>query len=396
MTNQISLTPRQRVERALSHQAPDRLPVDFLATPEVWKKLLHHFAIPESPPSDSDFFEAPFEQLLRKLEVDCRVISYDMFLKPPAHVFSPGGAVDWWNSPDRSTPNRMWRQALPDGTFQDIWGRHSSRVKNEFGTYEEHISSPLAGANTLEDIQSYSWPTPDWWDFYGLPALLAELDRPTQYHIRFRAGSIFEVAWQLRGMEAFLLDLVTEPALAEYIMDCLTDIYVANLQTVLELAGERIDAVYFYDDVATQTSLMISKSVWQRSIRPRHARLVEMARRYGKHVMYHCDGAIAPLLPELIDMGVDILNPIQVDARGMEPLKLKAAFGDRLSFHGGIDIIKTLRTGTPQQVADEVRERIRVLGQDGGYILASSHHIQPDTPVENVLAMYDLSLRDLS
>lgn len=390
---QPSLSPRQRVQLALNHQTPDRIPVDFLATTEVWKKLQKHFAIPEGAPRDDEYYDPSREQVLRKLDVDCRVISYDSFLNLPANQFKPGGVVDWWTSADRSTPNRMWRQALPDGSFQDIWGRHSGMVKNDFGTYEEHISNPLAGMTTLEEIKAFSWPAPDWWDFSGLPALLADLDREQEYHIRFRVGSVFEVAWQLRGMEAFLLDLVTQPALAEYIMDCLTDVYIANLETVLELSGDRIDAVYFYDDVATQNSLMVSKKVWQRSIQPRHARLIEVAQRYGKHVMYHCDGAIAPLIPALIEMGVDILNPIQADAKGMEPEGLKAAFGDRLSFHGGIDIIKTLRTATPAGVAAEVRDRIRVLGESGGYILASSHHIQPDTPLENILAMYALGLR---
>jgi uroporphyrinogen decarboxylase len=109
--------------------------------------------------------------------------------------------------------------------------------------------------------------------------------------------------------------------------------------------------------------------------------------------MYHSDGALRPLIPELIDLGIDILNPIQADAKGMEPEGLKADFGDRLVFHGGIDIIKTLPRGTVEDVQNEVRERIRVLGHDGGYVLCSSHHIQSDTPLENVLAMYDTAIR---
>ncbi len=387
------ITPRQRVEMSLRHQNPDRVPVDFLATPEVWEKLIHHFGVQPAEPGKADLYEKRREEILVRLNVDCRVVSYDMFFDPPEKVIQPGANVDWWHSLNRSTPNRMWRQELVDGTFLDIWGRHSTTCKNDFGAYEEYRSHPLAAIETIEDAKQTRWPLPDWWNFTPLPGLLNELDRTNEYHIRFRAGSIFEVAWQLRGMETFLLDLVTQPEIAEYIMSALTDVSVANLERVLALAGDRIDSVYFYDDVATQNSLLISKKVWQRAIRPHHARIVETARRYGKHVMYHCDGAVEPLIRDLIEMGVDIINPIQVDVPGMDLDMLKKSYGERLTFHGGIDIINTLRNGTPDDVMNEVKSRIEVLGNDGGYILSSSHHIQPDTPVENILALYNMHIR---
>ena len=151
--------------------------------------------------------------------------------------------------------------------------------------------------------------------------------------------------------------------------------------------------VYFYDDVATQNSLMISKKMWRNYVMPCHKRIIDVAREYGKPVMYHCDGALYPLLSEMVDMGIDVLNPVQADAKGMEPETLKAEFGDRISFHGGIDIIKTLPRGTVEDVKNEVSERIRVLGESGGYVLCSSHHIQSDTPLENVYAMYDVANR---
>jgi uroporphyrinogen decarboxylase len=151
--------------------------------------------------------------------------------------------------------------------------------------------------------------------------------------------------------------------------------------------------VYLYDDVATQQNLMISARMWRRFIKPLHTRIIDVAQAWGIPVMYHCDGALYPLIPELIEMGVDVLNPVQADAAGMDPQRLKDEFGDRLSFHGGIDIIKTLPRGTTDDVRAEVAERIRVLGRNGGYVLASSHHIQADTPLENVFAMYDLAER---
>lgn len=230
------LTPRQRVELSLNHQEPDRIPTDFFATPEVWGNLMRCFEIEKSRPEDDDYFDESREEVLRHLAIDCRVLSYDMFINPPpgAGMLVPGAAVDWWGSPTRSTPNRMWRQKLPDGTLRDIWGRCSGPVQNAFGAYEEIIFSPLCNVTSLVDLKSFPWPSLDWWDFSGLPGLIEQYDRRDQYHIRFRAGSVFEVAWQLRGMEAFLIDMVTQPEYAEYIMDRGTEVYVANLRSVLE------------------------------------------------------------------------------------------------------------------------------------------------------------------
>jgi uroporphyrinogen decarboxylase len=197
-------------------------------------------------------------------------------------------------------------------------------------------------------------------------------------------------------MQEFLMDMVNQPEIPQYIMERLTDIYVENTRRVLELAGDRLDMVYFYDDVATQQNLMISARMWRRVIKPLHQRIIDVAKAYGKPVMYHCDGALYPLIPGLIEMGVDLLSPVQADAAGMDPQRLKDEFGDRLSFHGGIDIIKTLPRGSVDDVKAEVAERMRVLGRNGGYILASSHHIQSDTPLANVYAMYDLAGRTQS
>lgn len=392
-SNGVAVTPRARVLTALRHRQPDRQPVDFLATPEIWRRLQEHFAIPSVPLTDADFFDPAWEVILQRFAVDCRLISYDQFCRPPDHVMLPGARVDWWNALSRSTPNRMWRQELPDGTSRDIWGHVIRVVDNPTGAYEEYAVWPLAAANSVDDLKHHPWPEPDWWDFSPLRGLLAQYDAQQEVHLRFRIGSVFEIAWQLRGMQEFLMDLVNQPEMPQYIMERLTDIYVENTKRVLDLAGDRLDMVYFYDDVATQQNLMLSARMWRRLIKPLHQRIIDVAKARGVPVMYHCDGAIYPLIPELIDMGVDLLNPVQADAAGMEPQRLKDEFGDRLSFHGGIDIIKTLPRGTANEVKAEVAERMRVLGREGGYIMASSHHIQSDTPLANVLAMYELEGR---
>ncbi len=386
-------SPHERVLTALAHQQPDRCPVDFLATNEIWDRLIDHFQPDAASVGASDYFDPKREAILRQLEIDCRVVSYDMFCSPPAHALEPGAVIEWWDVMSRSTPCRMWRQRLPNGELREIFGRRMQVVKNPTGSYEEIVHYPLADYATVDQLKAFPFPDPDWWDWTPLPAVIDHLNRDQRYHVRFRIGSVFEVAWQLRGLSAFLTDLAMEPALPKYIMERLTDIYVENTRRVLDLAADRLDAVYFYDDVATQKSLLISRGMWAEFIRPCHQRIIEVAKSYDVAVMYHSDGALRPLIPELIEMGVDILNPIQADAKGMEPEALKADFGDRLTFHGGIDIVKTLPQGTPSDVRAEVQERIRVLGKDGGYILCSSHHIQSDTPLENVLTMYDLALR---
>lgn len=390
------IAPRDRVIAAFAHQQPDRCPVDFLATNEVWDKLLAYFEPDATSIGHSDYFEPRREAILRQLEIDCRVVSYDMFCNPPASELSPGATIEWWDVLSRSTPCRMWRQRLPDGKMTEIFGRQMRVVRNATGAYEENCAYPLADCTTVDQLKAYRFPEPDWWDYAPLPGVIDHLNREQPHHIRFRIGSVFEVAWQLRGMSSFLTDMAMEPDIPRYIMERLTDIYVENTRRVLETAGDKLDAIYFYDDVASQKSLLISRGMWSDFIRPCHERIIEVARRYNKTVMYHSDGALRPLIPDLIEMGVNVLNPIQADAKGMEPEGLKADFGDNLVFHGGIDIIKTLPQGTVQDVRSEVGDRIRVLGKNGGYVMCSSHHIQSDTPLENVLAMYDLELRAAS
>ena len=383
---------RERVNKAINHQAPDRIPVDFLAVPEIWESLIADLNINPGLPA-SDYFDVRWESLLRHLEVDCRVISYDQFPLPPQDVLDPGAQVSWYSSLGRSTPNRMWRQLSPGGEIKDIWGRVFRVKENPYGAYEEISRYPLSTAQSGSDIAKHAWPDPDWWDFSGLSELLEAMNQDREHHIRYRLGSVFEVAWQLRGFDKFLLDMAIDPQLPSQIMHRLTEIYLEITERFLQASKGRIDMVYFYDDVATQESLLISKDMWQELIQPHHQKLIDLIKKYDLKVMYHCDGAIYPLIGHLIDMGVDVLNPIQADAKNMAPTTLKKEFGDQLAFHGGIDIIDTLPNGTPHQVQEEVSNRIAVLGEGGGYIMGSSHHIQADTPLDNIYAMYDLAIR---
>ncbi len=371
---------RRRVLTALAHNEPDRVPCDLLAVPEVWRKLQDKLGV------DSR------EAVLRRLEVDCRRVSYDSYCSPPPRVAGKGEVV-WSDHSARSTTERVWRLRTTDGLWIDIWGACRREVQHAYGRYEDLAYYPLGKAGSLADLRAHDWPTPEWFDFTALPDELVSLDADGACHVRFRIGSVFETAWSLRGFEQTLMDLALAPSIPGYIMDRILEVHIANLRAVLDLAGDRIDMVYYYDDVATMDSLLMSEAMWRQHIKPRQQRLLQVAHEYGKPVMYHCDGSIFRLIPELLDMGVTLLNPIQTDARDMDPIVLKESFGQRLSFHGGVNITHLLPTGTTGEVQAEVSRLVSVMGAGGGYILAPSHHIQADTPVENVLAMYEPGLR---
>ena len=170
------VTSRQRVRVTLQHQEPDRVPVDFLATPEVWDKLISHFQPDPTELEAGGFFSPEREAVLQQLEIDCRLVSYDMFCAPPENVLKAGATIDWWDSLARSTPNRMWRQLLPDDSSYDIWGHHTRTVANPTGHYEEYLSYPLRTAVSVEDLKGYSWPAPDWWDFSSMAESIQKID----------------------------------------------------------------------------------------------------------------------------------------------------------------------------------------------------------------------------
>lgn len=347
-----SLSPWERVETALSRNEPDRVPFDFWAVPEVWEML-------------RSALEVDDESVLRLLGVDCRMVTAKYV-----------GAK---------------ARELPDGTYICPWGTHRRRVAHEFGTYDEYASHPLAEAETVQDVQNWEWASPDDWDVAGVQELCARLNADTRYHLRYEVGGIFEWSWALRGFERFLLDLVDKPEVACAIMDRFTDIYIENTLRIIDAAGGALDMVYTYDDVAMQNGLLLSPRMWREFILPRHVRLNAAIRgaKYPVKIMYHSCGAIYPLIGQLIDeMGIDVLNPLQPRAAGMDMARIKGEYGDRLAFHGAVDIQHTLPHGTPAEVQEEVQERCRVLGRGGGYVCTSAHYLQADTPLANIIAMY--------
>jgi uroporphyrinogen decarboxylase len=366
---------QERVAKTLSFQRPDRTPRDFAAVPEIWSRLAKHLNAADRP------------AVLAHLDIDCRVVSYDSFCQPPD---VEENRVDMEASQERSSVGGMWRRIEADGSNRDIWGAHRQRVANPFGELDQFVSYPLAAAGSIEELKKYHWPTPEWWDFSTLRQVISAMNDTAVHSIRYRVGSVFETAWSLYSFEKFLLDMAIEPDLPLYVMERITEVHVQNLQAVLSTAADLIDIVYFYDDLASQNQLLMRPEMYDRLIRPFHARIIALAQRFGKPVMIHCCGAVYPLISRFIDMGISILNPIQPMARDMAPEKLAREFGGRIAYHGGIDIQGFLPRATPAEVKAKVEETCEILGSNGGYILAGSHHIQADTPVENILAMYSV------
>ena len=279
----------------------------------------------------------------------------------------------------------VWRA---DGSHMDIWGIIRRPVAySSLGTYDEIEVYPLADAETEADLENYPWPSPDWLDYESLPNLIDKIDEGGNHAIYTGNGIIFEIAWYMRGLEQMMTDLITEPEFAYALMQRITDYHIEYFDRILTAAKGKISIVFTGDDVGGQNGLLVSPSIWESLIKPHHVRLNRFLHGRGVKVMYHSDGSVIDALDGFIDMGVDVLEALQLDAARMDPSVIKQGWGDRLCFHGGVSVQQLLPFGTPEQVRAEVGDLIRILGKGGGYILAPSHAVQAGTPPENILAM---------
>ncbi len=348
-----SVTPWKRVSSSLRGEKPDRVPFDFWAVPEVYDSLKQHLGV------SSDL---EIEELLGS---DCRRVTADYIGPAP--------------------------RKNPDGSYIDRWGTHRREVEHSWGgAYQEYARFPLAEAETPGDIRSWpGWPKPEHWDYSRLPEKISKINRKTRYHIRVELGGIFELSWGLYGLENFLIDLVERPEIPTAIMDCFTEFFLALAARALNAAGDIIDIVYTYDDIGMQNNLLMSQAMWRKYILPRHRKLNKFIKQYPVKIMYHSCGAVYPLIPELIsEMEIDILNPLQPRASGMDMKKIKENFGGRLAFHGGVDLQQTMPRGSTREVQQEAESLCQILGPGGGYICAPAHHLQSDTPLKNIIALY--------
>ncbi len=348
------MTSRERVFRALSHKQPDRCPVDFWAEPSALKTLMNHFGAKTE------------QELYDYLDVDLQFVFPDSTLPPP--------------------------EILEDGTWYAHDGAHMRLVKNEFTEYAEYISRPLAFVEEVEDFEQYDkWPNANDYDWEHYSDKIGDLHEKRV--IKLHTGGFYETAWMMRGQEQFLIDMALNPEIAHYIMEKICNFWCEFIKKAMEHAQDKIDIVYTYDDIATQRTLIMSPKMLEEFVYPYHRRVNALIKSYGKKILYHSCGSIITQIDNLKKLPIDVLNPLQPLAVGMDFQYIKDTWGQELCFHGGMDVQHTLPNGKVEEVREAVKRAISILGKDGGYIMTSAHYIQNDTPIENILAMYDTSIR---
>lgn len=354
------MTSKERVRAAIEHRSPDRVPIDFYARSEVVDKLRQRFGL------------AAGESLEDFLGADLRGAG-PTFMRESAPLCYSDPTV----------------RVTPDDVHCDIWGVGFKPNQTSCGFYMDLALSPLKHVETIEELDAHPWPTTDMWD-YTVIAEQARANAP--YWVWAHSRGIFEISWFLRGFAEFMTDLACNPEFANAIMDRVQRYLMEHMRRTLEAGQGLIDMAEYNDDVGGQEGILIAPDTWRQYLKPRMAAFIRMCREYGVAIRYHSCGGIRPIIPDLIEIGVDILNPIQALAAGMEPEALKRDFGERLSFNGGIDTQGLLPHASEDEVRAATRRLIDVVGRDGGLILSPSHVFQDDVPTENIVAVYETAL----
>ena len=339
-----TMTPRERWLAVLRRQQPDRMPMDYWATWEASTRLMQHLGC------------SSMEEVYAKLHIDTPVSVGGRYVGPP----------------------------IPPG--EDVFGCKYRDIEYQGGIYSEVVYSPLAQYSSVDEIERhYRWPSPDWWDYSHIGE---EVARHPDRIIRGGGSEPFLIYKNLRGQEQGMMDLIEHPEIVHYCLDKLFDLAYEDTRRIFEAARGEVHMTYVAEDMGSETGLLFSPAQIREFLIPGMKRMIRLAHEAGAYVFHHNDGAIRAIIPDMIEAGIDVLNPIQWRCRGMDREGLKRDFGDRLVFHGGVDNQYTLAFGTVEEVRKEVEENVRILGAGGGYILAPCHNIQAVSPPENVVAMY--------
>lgn len=364
------MNPRERIMAALNHEEPDRVPIDLSSVGptgihlRAYQRLLSVLGIEEDIQlrDVSSQLAQPSERVLELIGADVRGIRVGGAAYQPT-ITSGTEIVDHWGA--------VWRRTA-DGLCYSL------------------VSFPLKDAS-LHDLATSPWPdgkSPDL--VAGLAERARYLHEETPYAVLGEfAGHIFERAQMVRGFDTFLVDLVANRDFAEELMDRILAIEIDIVSGFLDAVGSHLDIIAFKDDLAMQTGPIVSPQLFREAIKPRMCKLIEAIRsKTQAKLWFHSCGSVYFAIPDLIELGVDILNPVQVRAAAMDTARLKREFGQHLAFWGGIDTQRVLPFGTVEDVRREVRQRVRDLAPGGGYVLASVHNIEADVPGENIWAMY--------
>jgi uroporphyrinogen decarboxylase len=365
----MTMTHRQRLMTALSHQEPDVVPIDLASTidssivVEGYQRLKAHFSVESENVLTNRMMRVVDvdERLLQALDIDTR------------GVF-PAGPPD---------------QIIGEDRYRDEWG--VERIRPPGSYYYDERTFPLAGEITVGDIARYPMPDPD--DPIRIEGLKERVDKIHRagYAAVLNLPSAFVHKTQyLRGFEDWFADLALNQDLLAALFDAVLEVSLAICVHQLNEVGADVDVILTADDLGLQRGLMMSPDAYRKLIKPRHARYFELIHAMSPaKVLFHTCGSVVDIMGDMVDIGVDVLHPVQVTARGMAPETLKREWGEVMAFWGAIDTQHTLCQASVEDVRSEVEHRIEVLGRGGGYVLGAVHNIQPDVPVDNILAMYE-------
>ena len=365
---------RERYAKITSFQEADRVPIDLgshVASVHLWtyRKIADQHSEWPFPNRDKILDRmvqnvVPDEKFLERIGVDFRWIA----------------------------PNWIGMSDVSEDIYEDMWGIHWQYMLDAYSVHD----SPLKTAKTVADIENHPWPDPyDPALTVGLAERAKALYENTDYVLMGDTikGGLLTKALQIRGYEYFFADMANNIPFAEALLDKLLEMYKLFWGEFLKKVGPYVETVYFTDDIGGQSSLMISPTTFRTLVKPRIAKLIDHIKSCADvKFMYHTDGTITPVLDDIVEMGVDILNPIQTSAMNMDTAALKEQYHGKLCFHGAIDVQQMLPFSTPEEVRYDVAKRLYDLGRGGGYILAPCHNIGSDVPVENVFAMYDAAM----
>jgi uroporphyrinogen decarboxylase len=276
---------------------------------------------------------------------------------------------------------------IEEDYWENEWGMGYRWQDYGAGVYQEQVHYPLAQAETIADLEAYHWPDPDWYDYNTLSEAAIPLSGRA---ICCGYTAVFYYHNLLRGLELSLMDPLLRPEFTHYLIERLSDFFTEYHRRCFEAGRGVIDITEVTDDFGSQHGLLISPQIFDEFYRRPIQRAINLAKSYGIIVFHHDDGDMRPLLPTLVKMGIEVLNPIQWRCGNWDLSALKRGFGDRICFHGGVDNQQTLPYGTPKDVRAEVKRLIEILGCDHtGFIIAPCHNLQPNTPVENIIALYE-------
>ncbi len=402
------MTSRERVLAAIAHKEPDRTPIDFgsMRSTGIMAVAYHHLREYMGVAGETiriydvgQQLAEPEAEILERFQVDVLDV---VRTRQPAHPdggeWQPFDLVDLLQLPHEHIPAEVPAsfKFQPDGEgglamMNEDGQIQAKKPKDSF--YFDPVLHPLAEAETTSDIERL-WPahSPSQEELDKLRDRAKYLRENTDKALLLGfGGNILEAGQGLRGWEQFMIDLAMGESFTEYLLDKMAEQSVENLTRVLDTVGPYIDVIQMGDDLGTQAAPQVSPATYNEKLFPRHKKIYQVVHAHPTdvHVFLHSCGCIRPYIPKLIEAGVEILNPVQTSATGMDPSELKNEFGKDLTFWGGgCETQSTLPNGTPEQVTEEVKRRMEIFAPGGGFVFNQIHNIQAGIPPENVCAMF--------